>query len=177
MANGSTGSPFFDVGLLLQHLLPDLFAADEEHLLQQRPLHHVENHDPPAGHLLPVGPHVDEHVRAVEPADVLLDPFEVEGPAHPGANVRQNFFQRQRLVAANLHVDDHLGRRSGGRRSGGRRPGRMAIIGPRLPIRRADSGGGNCSPRNRCRRLGTRRSPAAATRVPPNAHTPVCRGA
>ena len=102
MANGSTGSPFFKSASFCKHLLADLAAADEQHVLQQRPLQHVENHDPAAGHLLPVGPHVDEQVGVVEAANVFVDQFQVEGPAGPGADVRQDFAQRQRLVAADL---------------------------------------------------------------------------
>ena len=136
------------VGFLLQRLLADLVAADEQHVLQQRPLQHVEDHDPAAGHLLPVGLHVDEHVGVVEPADVFLDQFQVEGPAGPGADVRQNFVQRQRLVAADLHVHDLVGaaKRRPATRPAADRPAR----------RRRPRGGGTAKPLSPHRRGKTR---------------------
>ena len=108
----------------------DLLAADELHLLQQRPLQQVENHDPSAGHLLGIGFHVDEQVGMIEPPHVFGQQFDVERPAGSGTNVRQNLAERQGLVALNPHVDDHFklpSGRSGARRRSARpaaRPGR-----------------------------------------------------
>ena len=113
-------------GLLLQRSHVDLVAADELHVLQHRPLDHLEDHDAPAGNLLPVGLHVDELMRVVEPANVFRDQFEVERPAGAGADARQDLLQRQRLVARDLHVDDHCRavKRRPASRSARDRPGR-----------------------------------------------------
>ena len=74
---------------------PRAHSRCELHVEQQRTFEKVEAHDPPAGHLLRVGPYVDEQMRVVEPADVFLDQFQIEGPADPGADVRQDFVQGQ----------------------------------------------------------------------------------
>ena len=124
----------------------NLAAADELHVLQQRTLQNLEDHDAAAGDFLPVGLHVDKLMRVIEPAHVFRDQLQVERPAGPRANVRQDLFQRQRLVARNLHVDDHVGRRSGGQRIAGRGTGGAGGWTGRRRFEAAGAGAANSGP-------------------------------
>ena len=66
------------------------------------------DHDDPAVDPLQIRLDNEEHVGAVEPADVLLDRFGVVRSIWPRMDVRYNLAQWQRLVAHNANVDHHL---------------------------------------------------------------------
>ena len=116
-----------EFGLFLEDRGQVGVVADDDDLLEQRPLGHLENDDDPALHPLVEGADTREDPQLVELANVLLDLLLDIGPAGTGADLRQNLVEADRPIAFHANFDHHLFRRHGSR--GGRRGGPASAAG------------------------------------------------
>ena len=82
-----------EFGLFLEDRGQEGLVADDDDLLEQRPLGHLEDDDHPALHPLVEGSDTGEDPHLAELANVLLDLLLDIGPAGTGANLRAGSYR------------------------------------------------------------------------------------
>ena len=130
-----------DLRLLPQRAGGDPLVADVLDVAEHRPLDHLEDDDDSLRHPDVLRVHVDELLRAVERADVLLDRAGVENLAGPGHELRQ-LRDVGGVIALDADLDDAVGAGRVGGRDGPRGAGRRE--GERHGQADAEAGHGRC---------------------------------